>query len=101
MDARTESGNYIDVKKRAQAHDFRWENLRPFEENIMRIYQSSDTSGLQNALEAYWSLWDTKLHGLDSVRQIDFYFETTSLIPEERRIILDEGYLGVVTVKDK
>ncbi|MFK7784897.1 MAG: hypothetical protein AB8B56_07270, partial [Crocinitomicaceae bacterium] len=100
LDATTADSINVDVKRIAQEANFRWENLRPFEERIMDKYNSDDSTGLSIQLEEYWQLWDTKLSGLEEVKTVKMYFETTSVIPEKRELILDSGYLGTVIDAD-
>lgn len=93
LEAKTASGESVKVKELGKAANFRWENIRPFEQHIIRMKKDSDTSGMHSQIDQYWELWKTKVNGLDKVVTVDVYYETTSIFPEKRGIILDEGFL--------
>jgi hypothetical protein len=88
----------VDVKKIAQSQDFRWENIRPFEERIAERVSSNDTSGLQGMLDDYWLLWTSKVRGLHQIRSVEMVLLTTPIQPERRHLVLDSVYLGKVQV---
>jgi hypothetical protein len=97
MEAFNKDGKTLDVKKIGKEANFRWENIRPFEERISESLEKKDALELQKKLESYWNLWSTKVEGLSEINSIDMYLETTTLIPEERDKIISSVYLGRVT----
>ncbi|MBL4707201.1 MAG: UbiA family prenyltransferase [Flavobacteriales bacterium] len=88
----------INVKEIGQKENFRWENIRPFEERIAAAVLTGDTSNLNQKLIAYWQLWSTKVPQLEKVKSIRMTLITTSLVPEERHIVLAEQHLGVINI---
>lgn len=100
MNAIDTNGNEVNVKEIGKGANFRWENIRPFEERIAEAIEKNDTIHLQDKLQAYWKLWNTKVDGLNEVRSVEMYLQKTSLIPEERNIILDSIYLGTINIGD-
>lgn len=96
MYATDRNGKYIDVKQIGQDVNFRWENIRPFEQRIAEQVHQGKTSNLQRSLEEYWLLWATKVRGLEQVSEVQIILKTTPLEPESRHIVLDSIYLGTV-----
>lgn len=96
MKAINAEGNTINVKQIGKEEGFRWENIRPFEERIAKAYLSGDTTNLSQKLNDYWQLWETKVPGLQEAVKIEMSLVTTSLVPEERDVVLKDQYLGTV-----
>ena len=94
-------GSLIDVKDMAKRAKFRWETIRPFEEQIARHVKGIDTNGLQMKLENYWNLWATKLDSLDRVHTVVMNLKTTPVSPERRSELLDSVYLGTIRFSER
>lgn len=98
MIASDSSGNVIDVKKIGKEVNFRWENIRPFEEQIAQAVLKGDTTNLNQKLRSYWELWRTKVPELNTVNKIEMDLVTTYIEPEKRETILSKIHLGVVNL---
>ena len=96
IDAYDQNGQLTDVKSLGKEQSFRWENIRPFETEIAHTFKQGDTVLLQEKIESYWKLWTSKVQGLDAIEKVTMTLETTSLVPEERHIILDAQVLGTL-----
>lgn len=96
MDAFDSEGNSVPVKAIARKDRFRWETFRPYELRIAHAYSTHDSAALHFKLNEYWQLWKNNVKGLDHVRSVHMYLETTPLVPEERSRILHTDSLGVV-----
>lgn len=96
IDAYDQNGQLTDVKSLGKEQSFRWKNIRPFETEIAHTFKQGDTVLLQEKIENYWKLWTSKVQGLDAIEKVTMTLETTSLVPEERHIILDAQVLGTL-----
>jgi hypothetical protein len=86
----------IDVKLLGEKANFRWETIRPYEIRIAEAFNSNDSLLVKNKLTEYWQLWRNNVKGLEKVVRIDMYLETSSIIPEERHIILKSEFLTTI-----
>jgi len=96
MDVFDSQNNMMDVKKIGQKNKFRWENIRPYELRISKMYEDHDTLAIKPKLEEYWLLWRNNNPELMEALVVDMYLEVTELAPEKRNIILKSSYLGRV-----
>ena len=101
MHATDVNGKLVDVKMIGKNAGFRWESIRPFEERINELAESSDTTGLQAKLESYWSLWSIKVDSLDDIVLVKMSLVRTSSTPEKRHIILSSKPIGTVFIQEK
>lgn len=99
MKARTASGNLIDVKKIGMKAGFRWEDIRPFEQQIDQAYSEGDTIRVREMLEEYWNLWVANVPELSQAKEIKMSLVTTPLSPEKRSEELERKYLGMVKIE--
>lgn len=90
--ATNNNGEPIDVKRIGKEARFRWETIRPFEQEIARISRSNDTTGLHDKLHSYWRLWETRVDSLSGVKLIEISLITTELAPEKRLVVLDSVF---------
>jgi 1,4-dihydroxy-2-naphthoate octaprenyltransferase len=98
FDARTSTGEYIDVKKLGQHANFRWENIRPFEQNIFESHLDGNETETEMKMKEYWSLWCANVPSLNEVVEVEMTLITTLLKPEERDEILSIDTLGVIHI---
>ncbi|MEQ3674742.1 MAG: hypothetical protein ABNH19_06145 [Dokdonia sp.] len=84
----------IDVRSVGKEQAFRWENIRPFEIEIARLYAQKDSTAIAQKIKEYWQLWTTKVDGLEGVTKVSMRIETISLVPEERDIVIESYFLG-------
>lgn len=96
MEAYDSHNKKVDVKLLGEKAQYRWENIRPHEMRIAELFDKKDSTILQAKLNEYWQLWCNNVKGLEDVKKIDMYLETTSIVPEKRNIILSRAYLGEV-----
>lgn len=96
MEVFNEDSSRMDVKELGLTYNFRWENIRPYEQRIIQMYHNHDTTQLQLKLEEYWLLWAKSLKELEHVKKVDMYEDVTELAPEKRNIILRTNYIGTV-----
>lgn len=94
IDAMNDLGQKIDIKEVAKAKNFRWEDIRVFEERIANNHQSMNPKSLEKALNSYLSIWVSKIDTLKAVTEVEFKLIKTSLEPEKRDSILDAESLG-------
>lgn len=98
MDAYTSENKKVDVKLIAQQNKFRWETMRPYEITIAKLYKEKDTTLMKQKLMEYWLIWKNNLKQLNQIQHLNLYLETTSIKPEERKIILKTDSLGALVV---
>ena len=93
IEAFTSMGEVILVKQLSKKQNFRWENIRPFETDIINLYENQDTLLTEKKLTEYWQLWKTKVNGLNEVHTVNFYLVKTPLKPEKREEIIERKIL--------
>jgi hypothetical protein len=99
LEACDSDGQLIDCKDLGKQQQFRWENIRPFEERIAETYNANDSTALRLQLKNYWELWANNVKGLENVTVVTMYLEKTKIAPELRNEILSSDYLGKVNIK--
>lgn len=87
------SGTAIDIKAMGKQQNFRWENIRIFENEIAELHHAKGSS-TEVALQRYWQLWENNISEAEEVDCVDFYIEVTKLKPELREVVIKREFVG-------
>jgi len=94
------NGQPVAVKAVGKQQEFRWENIRPFEQEIIAAHEAGDSALVQQKLVRYWDLWRTKVPLLQSVTRVNLSIEKHSLHPDKSDQVFGQIFLGTVTPSD-
>lgn len=93
MDLRTSEGKRVRYLELGEQQNFRWENIRPFELEIINAYHDGDTEAVQTLMAKYVNLWQTSVSGLENLSSMDAFLVKSPLNPEHRNDTLERVHL--------